>query len=127
MNSIIPSFHYSNLIKPFQITLLLFVGCQANPPAEITDPGQLLFLGYAKKEVNCSRCHGPDGQGGLDAPDIRAVFKKYDEEKIMNIIEFGKGEGKKAMPPFEGKITEEELTTLLKFLKTLQMPDSLKN
>jgi mono/diheme cytochrome c family protein len=127
MNSIIPFFHYSKLLKPFQFILLLFVGCQASPPAEITDPGQLLFLGYAKNEVNCSRCHGPDGQGGQDAPDIRAVFKKYDEEKIMNIIEFGKGEGKKAMPPFESKITEEELTALLKFLKTLQMPDSLKN
>jgi len=120
------------MLRPYNFNFLLILvltcfACQADPPPEITDPGQLLFLGYAKKEVNCSRCHGPDGQGGQDAPDIRAVFKKYDEEKIMNIIEFGKGEGKKAMPPFEGKITEAELTVLLKFLKTMQMPDSLEN
>ncbi|MFQ5616207.1 MAG: c-type cytochrome [Anaerolineales bacterium] len=86
----------------------------------MTDPGQLIFLGYAKEDVNCSKCHGADGRGGMQAPDIRDVFTKYEEEVILDIIEFGKGEGTSSMPPFEGKITEEELQTLLRFLKTLQ-------
>ncbi|NIR48284.1 c-type cytochrome [candidate division KSB1 bacterium] len=106
------------------IILVLFLACESKPPPEITDPGQLLFLGYAKQDVNCSKCHGADGQGGMDAPDIRNAFQKYGKGEIMNIIEYGKGEGPDAMPPFEGKISEEELLELVIFLETLQRSSS---
>ena len=98
----------------------LLAACQSQPPADITDPGQLIFLGYAKKEVNCSRCHGAEGQGGTDAPEIRGVSDKYDENTILGIIELGKGEGEDAMPGFEGQLTESEIRALLKFLTTLK-------
>jgi len=97
------------------------IGCEANPPADITDPGQLLFLGFAKKDVNCARCHGQNGAGGPEAPDIRTLFKKYDEERVVEIIEIGKGEGPDAMPPFETQLNEEEINLLVKFLKSIQI------
>ena len=97
------------------------ISCEAKPPADITDPGQLLFLGYAKKEVNCARCHGQNGAGGQEAPDIRTLFKKYDEEMVAEIIEVGKGEGPDAMPSFETQLNEEEISLLLKFLKSIQI------
>ena len=96
-------------------------GCEAKPPTDITDPGQLLFLGFVKKEVNCARCHGQNGSGGPEAPDIRTVFKKYDKEMLAEIIEVGKGEGPDAMPPFEVKLNEEEINLLVKFLKSIQI------
>ncbi|MCH8957759.1 cytochrome c [candidate division KSB1 bacterium] len=96
------------------------IGCEAKPPADVTDPGQLLFLGYTKKEVNCARCHGQQGAGGPDAPDIRTLFKIYDEEMVAEIIEEGKGEGPHAMPPFETQLKEEEVNLLVKFLKSIQ-------
>lgn len=96
---------------------LLLLACQSQPPADVTDPGQLLFLGYAKDGVNCSRCHGPDGQGGTDAPELYKIFTKHDEPKVREIIREGKGLGKKSMPAFDEKLTPEELEALIKFLK----------
>jgi mono/diheme cytochrome c family protein len=105
----------------FLLLILLFVlGCEAKPPEGVTDPGQLLYLGYLKKDVNCSRCHGPEGAGGTQAPDIRTVYRKLDQDTILDIIEYGKGEGSNAMPPFEGKLSETELRALLGFLKSLE-------
>jgi mono/diheme cytochrome c family protein len=109
------------------ISVLLLLSCAADPPSDITDPGQLLFLGYAKKEVNCSRCHGAEGQGGQDAPDIRDAFSKHTENDIIFFIENGKGEGKDVMPALEGELTEAELRYLLRFLKTLSQQDTPPN
>ena len=108
------------------LRLLLFLlilsayGCESKPPVDITDPGQLLFLGYAKKEINCARCHGPAGEGGQDAPDIRNAYEEYSETDILFFIENGKGDGKDAMPAMQGQITEQEIQHLLKFLRTLE-------
>ncbi|MFQ5706837.1 MAG: c-type cytochrome [bacterium] len=111
--------HLTRSLSHLAWLLLFWSACANKPPADITDPGQLLYLGYGNKEVNCARCHGPEGQGGMQAPDIRNVFSKYDDDTVLDIIELGKGEGSKKMPPYEGKITEEELQELLRFLKTL--------
>ena len=100
--------------------LLFTFGCENKPPEDITDPGQLLFLGYTKKDVNCARCHGPEGQGGMQGPDIREMFIKYDEDKIIEIIKLGKGQGSEAMPPYEDKMNKEELQALLKYLRTFK-------
>lgn len=104
----------------FFIPLLLLFSCEKKPPPDVTDPGQLLFLGFAKEEVNCAKCHGPDGQGGTDAPALQNIFSKYSEDEILNIIDFGKGEGKDAMPSFEASLSEQELQQLLDFLKQIQ-------
>jgi mono/diheme cytochrome c family protein len=115
------------LVILLQLVLLFLVGCKNEPPPYITDPGQLLYLGYTKEGVNCGRCHGPEGQGGMQAPDIRSIFTKYDEDKIVEIIELGKGQGSNAMPPFEDKINEEELTALMDFLKKSFSTDGTKS
>ena len=104
---------------------MLMMGCEAKAPADMTDPGQLLFLGYAKKEVNCARGQGQTGAGGPEAPDIRVALKKYDEGMVAEIIEVGKGEGKNAMPPFETQLNEKEINLLIKFLESIQIrPES---
>ncbi len=99
--------------------LLAFLSCEVKPPPDITDPGQLLFLGYTRQEVNCTRCHAPDGQGGQQAPDIRKVFEKYEAEKIVRIVMEGKGLGNDAMPGFAEHLSREEVDFLVNFLRTL--------
>lgn len=106
------------------ILFLLLFSCEKKPPPDVTDPGQLLFLGFAKEEVNCARCHGPEGQGGTEAPSLKNVFSKYREDEILDIIDFGKGEGKDAMPAFGESLTEEELQQILQFLQQLQQAPS---
>ncbi len=108
---------------PFAISLFLSFTCKTQPPAEVTDPGQLLFLGYAKDDVNCSRCHGPDGQGGTDAPELYKIFSKYDEQKVREIILEGKGLGKKTMPAFHEKLAPADLEALMKFLQSAFPPE----
>jgi len=49
------------------------------------------------------------------------LFKKYDQERVVEIIEIGKGEGPDAMPPFETQLNEEEINLLVKFLKSIQI------
>lgn len=99
--------------------LLVAAGCKNEPPSDMTDPGQLLYSGYTKKDVNCARCHGPEGQGGMQAPDIRNVFDKFTEDEIADMIDEGKGQGEKAMPPFENKLSEAEVQLLIDFLRKL--------
>lgn len=104
----------------FLFCLTFLVTCKATPPDDITDPGQLLFLGYTKEKVNCARCHGDDGAGGNDAPDIRKVFAKHDEKKIIKIIRLGTGDENDDMPPFDQHLDQNELQAILNFLKSIQ-------
>ncbi len=100
---------------------VLLCGCAREAPPDISDPGELLFLGFSAKKVNCARCHGPQGQGGLDAPDIRRALRKYSEDEITDFIASGKGDGPSAMPPMESQLTEEQISQIIRFLKTLQI------
>jgi len=100
---------------------LLCIACGSGAPQDITDPGELLFLGFAAKGVNCARCHGPQGHGGLDAPDIRRAPGKYSDEEIADFIASGKGEGPSAMPPMEARLTEAQIAQIISYLKTLQV------
>ncbi len=103
------------------LVVIFIQACGSGPPADMTDPGQLLYFGYTKKAVNCARCHGPEGQGGMQAPDIRASFSKYGEDRIMDFIVEGKGDGKDGMPPMEIELSEAEMHEIIKFVKTLQV------
>jgi len=76
------------------------------------------------KEANCSRCHGPEGNGGKLGPDLHGVFSKYSEEKIITIIREGKGEGREAMPAFEEQLTTDQIAELVRFLKILSRTEN---
>jgi len=115
------------VILVFLLIVVTLTGCEVKPPPDITDPGQLLYLGYTKKKVNCARCHGAEGQGGPDAPAIQQAAAKHDSAKLADIIINGKGLGPEAMPPLDTQLTPRELQQLLTFLKTLQDPSILPN
>ena len=77
---------------------------------------------YAK---NCATCHGKDGRGNTfksrhhkharDLTDARWQSEVSDE-RILNSIRDGRGR----MPAFKGKLTNEQITSLLSFVRDLK-------
>jgi mono/diheme cytochrome c family protein len=71
---------------------------------------------------NCVRCHGDDGQGKtttgamLDAPNFtEEKFWQEDvkDERLANSIRNGKA----GMPRFEKKLTDQQIASLIKYVR----------
>lgn len=72
-------------------------------------------------ESTCGTCHGADGSGTplgktLQAADLRSpeVQKKPDAELIQSVTN-----GKGNMPPFKGKLTDEQISEVIGYVRTL--------
>ena len=61
----------------------------------------------------CTQCHGPEGNGTARAPNIREVRKRKTDEEIYTQIKQGKG----AMPPFGDALSEDEIRSIVAFLR----------
>ena len=100
------------------LVVVSLLGCEAQPPAHVTDPGHLTFLGFTNREVQCSRCHGDEGQGGMFGPTLRGVVQKHGGGYVRKTILYGKGKGDDSMPAFKDQLTEEQIDQVIKFLST---------
>jgi mono/diheme cytochrome c family protein len=80
------------------------------PPAASagTSAGRALFL------KNCAHCHGADAHGD-DGPDLHDL--DWTDEQIEKRIRNGK---KGQMTSFEGKLTKEEIGSVIGYLRTLK-------
>jgi mono/diheme cytochrome c family protein len=94
------------------------LGCDSGPPPEMTDPGALIYHGYANKDAQCSRCHGDEGQGGMFGPEIRQAVQKLGVDSIRTVIINGRGKGDKRMPDFEEELTAAQIEQVIRFLQT---------
>lgn len=103
------------------VVVLWFCGCEAQPPAHIKDPGHLIFLGFgSNREVQCSRCHGEEGTGGMFGPKLRGIVQRKGEDHVREAIRNGFMEdGEEKMPPFVQKLSEAEIAQVIRFLTTL--------
>ena len=88
----------------------------AHPPARAAGEEAL----FAK---HCASCHGPDGKARtpagrkLGAKDL-SLSKATDAEIEKQIIEGKKDQrGLQKMPPFKGKLSPEEIQSLLGWVK----------
>lgn len=92
---------------------------QAEPKAQSTDVtrGKTLFIKY------CTGCHGPQGGGDgyklLGGPDPAnltspSTRKKSDADLLKTIHE-----GKPNMPPWNFRLSEEEMGDVLGYVRTL--------
>jgi mono/diheme cytochrome c family protein len=98
----------------------LWVVSSTPRPAHAQDAKQLY-------EKNCIPCHGPSGKGDgpvgkmLKPPpaDLGSVTKGTADADVAKIIkEGGKSVGKStAMPGFKGKLTDEQIQGLVKYVK----------
>lgn len=78
----------------------------AAPPTK--EAGAKLFT-----ESGCTQCHGPVGNGTEKAPSIHEVRKRKTDDQIYMQIKEGKG----AMPAFGDALSEDEIRSIVAFLR----------
>ena len=93
---------------------------QATPPATTPDAQQAPALPATKErgaklfaESGCTQCHGAVGNGTDKAPSIHEVRKRKTDEQIYLQIKEGKG----AMPAFGDALSEDEIRSIVAFLR----------
>jgi mono/diheme cytochrome c family protein len=89
-----------------QVSGAISVWAQNEPAAVIR--GHDLFL------LNCAHCHGDDARGTEEAPDLSKFNKS--EARIASVVKNGiKGE----MPRFDQKLTDADVQSLIRFIRSL--------
>jgi len=105
----------------YTLLILMFtlVSCAPQPTKEVPaefKKGQELFHSV------CSDCHGPDAMGGhTKAPrliDTDFIQSAFSDDEIRDTINNGSTSGK--MPSQKGKLTDAEITELIKYLRHSQ-------
>lgn len=82
-------------------------GHPAEGAAVQMDPGELTYM------RSCSRCHGADRMGKVDAPKLDAVrIASLGEQPLRMTIQYGKGR----MEGFGG-LTQQQVDDLVVFLR----------
>jgi cytochrome c6 len=72
--------------------------------------------------TKCAMCHGPDGSGSevgksMHVPDLRsAVVQKLPDAQLAQIISEGKG----GMPPFKSSLGEDQIHSLVSYIRSLR-------
>ncbi|MCX7642761.1 MAG: c-type cytochrome [Armatimonadetes bacterium] len=70
-------------------------------------------------ETGCATCHAIAGIGGRTGPSLDGIGKKYDAEKLREVLLNPKTlNPNTVMPPFEG--SEEDLDALVAYLLSLR-------
>ena len=72
---------------------------------------------------NCSGCHGPDGKGNTPtgkALKVRSLaspeVQKQSDADLAGVI----AKGKDKMPPYEKKLSDDQIKGLVKFIRSLK-------
>jgi len=88
-------------------------------PAASVDEFARARTNFAK---NCEGCHGPNGEGGtvtiegkrLRVPSLKAPHAvKHTDDELLKIVTNGEEE----MPSFKDKVSAEEITELVRFVR----------
>jgi cytochrome c6 len=83
----------------------------------LADSGADLF------KAKCAMCHGPDGKGQtamgktLNLKDLgSAEVQSQSDADLTNTITNGKGK----MPKYDGKLTKDQISDVVKYIRTLK-------
>jgi mono/diheme cytochrome c family protein len=94
------------------IALILLFGVRARAQ----ETGESLF------KAKCAMCHGPDGAGkttmgqALKIPDLHSEdLQKLSDAELNQIVT----KGKNKMPAYEAKLSKEQITQLVGFVRDL--------
>ena len=92
----------------------------APAPAASVDPLAIARANFAK---HCEGCHGPAGEGGpvkvdnktIKVPSLKADHAiKHTDDELIKIVT----SGEEAMPGFKDKLSADEITHLVHFVRT---------
>lgn len=88
----------------------------------MTTPARAQGTPEALYKAKCAMCHGPDGAGStvgkkMGVKDFKdpEILKASDASLIKDTKE-----GKGKMPKFEGKLSDQQINELVKYIRTLQ-------
>ena len=84
------------------------------PADQIKSPGEALFNGRVKPDVNCYQCHNGDGSGTIRGPNLGKRVPKLTDQQIAQAIAEGPG----LMPSFKDKVTEADVQAITAWLRT---------
>ncbi|MCH2108184.1 MAG: cytochrome c [Polyangiaceae bacterium] len=79
-----------------------------------TDAGDITAGAALYAEQGCADCHGASGEGS-SAPSLTTAASAWPVEEIEDVI----ANGAPGMPPFKNLLTEQEITDIAAFVKTL--------
>jgi cytochrome c6 len=103
-------------IYPIAAMLVLALLCMISKPAMADDAADL----YKSK---CQACHGPDGKGDttmgkkLGVRDFHSPeVSKQSDADLFKITK----EGKNKMPSYNGKLTDDQIKALVKYIHSLK-------
>ena len=123
-------------LRPILILLVLivlvvnsFIGsaaksraCAGGPPNSQTSAPKAKDARKIFKQ-KCTKCHGQDGAGNNYGQIIGATNltdpewqQRVDDKRLVNSITHGRGQ----MPAFGEKLTEEQITSLMLYVRTLR-------
>ena len=101
--------------KLLLFTLVLFLVALV-PALSVAQDGAATF------KSKCAMCHGPDGSGKtamgekLNIRDLRsAEVQKQTDAELSQIVT----KGKNKMPPYDGKLTKEQIDQLVAYVRDL--------
>ncbi len=92
-------------------------------PAAPTAPIDPLATARANYAKHCEPCHGPTGEGGLVKVENKQIKVaslkaehaiKHTDDQLAKVITGGEEE----MPAFKDKLTPEEITEMVRFIRT---------
>jgi mono/diheme cytochrome c family protein len=117
---------WSNVLTPEEITAMVALiqrwkevpmGVIPAPEVPIPVTEESLALGSQLYAANCSRCHGPDGQGTPRAPslNVKGFLTETSDQAIQQIITLGVP--RTAMPTWGDRVTDAEIQAIVGFIR----------
>jgi len=117
---------WNNVLAPGEISAMLTLiqrwdevptGAIPAPDVPIPTTEESLALGADLYSANCSRCHGPDGQGTPRAPslNVKSFLVDTTDQAIQQIVKLGVPGT--AMPAWGDRMTDAEIQAIVGFLR----------
>jgi mono/diheme cytochrome c family protein len=117
---------WSNILAPEDITALVSLvqrwdeiplGTIPAPDVPIPVTEESLALGTQLYAANCSRCHGPEGQGTPRAPslNVKSFLTDTSDQAIQQIITLGVPGT--AMPTWGDRMTDSDIQAIVGFIR----------
>lgn len=95
---------------------------ESNPPVELppeVSPGQAALTGAQIFADVCSRCHGPDGEGGIGLALRDPSFQnRYDDQAMFDTI--SNGHEATSMIAWGEILTADQIQQLVRFIRSLK-------
>lgn len=94
---------------PVSLLLVVLLAAATSQKAPLkTKEAKRLF------KQKCAKCHGQDGGAtNLTDPEWQ---ERVDDKRLINSLKYGRGQ----MPAFGEKLTEEQITSLMLYVRTLK-------